>query len=156
MTPVSALELKVPPAAVTAAFALLMWGVAVLTPALRVEIPGRRAIAYAFVAAAAVVAVAGVAAFRRAGTTVDPTRPDKASALVTSGIYRVTRNPIYLGLLLALVGWSVALAHPLALGLAGLFVVYMNRFQIRPEERALRAAFPEAFATYAQSTRRWM
>ena len=150
------LDLNVPPAAVTAACAGLMWLVADLTPSLRLPIPGRTVLAYAVVAAGAVVGVAAVVSFWRASTTVDPTRPEAASSLVTTGVYRLSRNPMYLGLLLALVGWAVALAHPLALLVAPLFVAYISRFQIRPEERALHATFGADFEAYARSVRRWL
>lgn len=152
----TALELRVPPVIVVAASAGLMWLVAALAPVPALKLPGRAGVALAFVVVGAAVALAGVVAFRRAATTVNPVRPDAASSLVTSGIYRVTRNPMYLGLLLALVGWAVWLAHPLALLVVPLFAAYIGRFQIGPEERALRARFGEAFEAYARRTRRWL
>ncbi|MCY1553776.1 Phospholipid methyltransferase [compost metagenome] len=106
--------------------------------------------------AGAFVALFGVASFRRAKTTVNPTTPGAASALVDSGIYRYSRNPMYLGLLLVLAGWGLWLAHALALLGLPAFVVYMNRFQIAPEERALTAVFGDAFAAYRQKVRRWI
>ena len=152
----TALELRVPPALVTAVFAGLMWLTATLVPSLTRDVPGRVSIAVAFFAAGAALALAGVLAFHRASTTVNPVRPEAASSLVTSGVYRVTRNPMYLGFLSALVGWGVWLAHPLPYLAVLLFVAYMGRFQIGPEERALRAAFGEAFEAYSRSTRRWL
>ena len=133
-----------------------MWLAAVLLPSLAFDVPGRVAVAIAFAVAGAVVALAGVAAFRRASTTVNPIRPEAVSSLVTSGVYRITRNPMYLGFLLALIGWAVWLAHPLSLLVVPLFVIYMNRFQIVPEERVLRARFETAFDSYSGGTRRWL
>lgn len=150
------LELRVPPVLVVAAVAVLMWLVARLTPSLRVDLPGRGVVALVLLTSGAAIAWAGVSSFRRASTTVNPIRPQDASSLVTSGVYRFTRNPMYLGLLLALLGWAAWLAHPLALLVALLFVPYMGRFQIAPEERALRAAFGKDFETYARRTRRWL
>jgi protein-S-isoprenylcysteine O-methyltransferase Ste14 len=152
----SVLELRVPPVIVTAVFAGLMWLMAWLTPSLVLTTPGRVAITATFFVVGGAVALAGVIAFRRASTTVNPIRPESASSLVTSGVYRLTRNPMYLGLLFVLLGWAVWLAHPLSLLIVLLFAVYMSRFQIRPEERALRASFGESFETYARSTRRWL
>lgn len=152
----AALELRVPPVVVTLACAGLMWAAAALSPSLAFDVPGRAVIAVVLAVAGAAVALAGVFAFRRAETTVNPVRPDAASSLVASGVYRVTRNPMYLGFLLALLGWAVWLAYPLAFLVLPLFVAYMSRFQIRPEERALRARFGESFESYSRSTRRWL
>ncbi len=102
------------------------------------------------------VSIAGVLSFRRAGTTVDPTRPQKASSLVSSGIYRYSRNPMYLGMLLVLIGWGVYLSNIPALLLVPVFVIWMNRFQIRPEQRALTELFGGEFELYRQSVRRWI
>ncbi|WP_330948092.1 isoprenylcysteine carboxylmethyltransferase family protein [Thermomonas sp. LB-4] len=102
------------------------------------------------------VALAGVIEFRRARTTVDPMRPERASALVSSGIYRVTRNPMYLGFALILVGWIVALRCLPALPIAAVFVLYLDRVQIPPEEAALQACFGSAFDEYASRVRRWL
>jgi protein-S-isoprenylcysteine O-methyltransferase Ste14 len=76
--------------------------------------------------------------------------------VVTSGIYRLSRNPMYLGFLLALAGWTVFLGNIIALALLPLFVAHMNAFQIKPEERALLAKFGPAYAQYMRTTRRWL
>ncbi|NER62664.1 isoprenylcysteine carboxylmethyltransferase family protein [Pseudomonas sp. MAFF212427] len=99
---------------------------------------------------------AGVLSFRRARTTVNPLKPETASALVRSGVYRYTRNPMYLGFATVLVAWAILLAWPPALlGVLG-FVVYMNLFQIGPEERALARRFGGEFAQYCNGVRRWV
>lgn len=104
----------------------------------------------------AVVAIAGVIEFRRARTTVDPMHPGRASALVSSGIYRFTRNPMYLGFALILIGWIVALRCLPALPIVAAFVLYLDRVQIPPEEAALRGCFGAAFDAYASHVRRWL
>jgi protein-S-isoprenylcysteine O-methyltransferase Ste14 len=101
-------------------------------------------------------ALAGAVAFRKAATTLNPMRPATASALVTSGIYRFSRNPLYVGLLLALSGWTVFLSHALGLLFLPTFVAYMNRFQIAPEEHVLAEEFGAGFAAYKQSVPRWL
>ena len=106
--------------------------------------------------ALAYLAVAGVVAFRRARTTVDPRDPGKSTELVATGIYRASRNPMYVGFLIALAGWGVFLGNLLALVALPLFVAAMTRFQIAPEERALRARFGERFTRYERSVRRWL
>jgi len=102
------------------------------------------------------VAFAGVVSFHRVRTTVNPWRPHASSALVTSGVYRKTRNPMYLGLMLGLAGWGRLLANLYALLIGFIFIPYMNRFQIRPEERALEQAYGKSFVDYCRQARRWL
>lgn len=152
----SSLELKIPPLAQVAVFAALMWLAARAVPALAFGFPGQLAAALLLAGAGALVAAAGVLAFRRAHTTVDPRDPAKSTELVATGIYRASRNPMYLGFLLALAGWGIFLGNVLALAALPLFVAAMNRLQIAPEERALRARFGESFTRYERSVRRWL
>ena len=113
------------------------------------------AAALALAAAGGALALAGVWAFARSRTTVNPLAPQRARALVTGGVYRYTRNPMYLGMLLALAGWAVWLGNAAALLALPLFVAVLNTLQIRPEEAALRARFGADYARYAQRVRRW-
>lgn len=150
------LELKVPPLLVVLLVGAAMALASAALPALDYTVPGRRALAVALVLLGAAAASAGVLAFRRARTTVDPTRPETASALVAVGIYRVTRNPMYLGFLLALAGWAVWLSNVAACIGLPLFVLWMNRLQIAPEERALAQRFGAEFDAYRARVRRWL
>lgn len=152
------LELKVPPPVVTLAVGVLMWALARVLPVLDFALPWslRRALAVAFAVAGVALVVACALQFRRAGTTVNPMRPAGATALVDTGFYRFSRNPIYLGDALILVGWGLWLANLASLASIVLFVAYLNRFQIEPEERALRAAFGPAFDAYRARVRRWV
>jgi len=109
-----------------------------------------------FVLAGALTCLAGVASFRRARTTVNPMKPDSTAALVVAGIYNYSRNPMCLGFLLILLGWALFLSNGLALLLLPAFVLYMNRFQIRPEERVLAALFAHDYAAYHARVRRWL
>ena len=106
--------------------------------------------------ASAVVAVAAVASMLLARTTMNPLDPTKARNLVTGGVFRLSRNPMYLSLLLLLVAYAVRLDSP-AVWLGPLvFIAYVTRFQIHPEERALQAKFGEAYLRYRMRTRRWL
>ncbi len=98
----------------------------------------------------------GLFEFTRSGTTVDPTKPETASSLVESGIYRLTRNPVYLGMLLILLAIAVRSGDWLALIPAVGFVLWMNRFQIGPEERALTGVFGAPYTEYCGRVRRWV
>jgi protein-S-isoprenylcysteine O-methyltransferase Ste14 len=151
-----ALELKIPPPAVTVLIAGAMWVVSLVTPSLDVPRLIRVVAAIAIAVAGGGIALSGAVSFRRAGTTVNPMKPETASSLVTTGIYRVTRNPMYVGDLFVLVAWAIFLSAPWALAGALAFVLYMNRFQIAPEERVLSAMFGTGYSTYTSRVRRWL
>ena len=82
--------------------------------------------------------------------------PGLATSIVTTGVYRLSRNPMYVGFLLMLAAWGVFLANVLSVLLLPLFVVYLNRFQIISEENALLAKFGDDYARYLRSVRRWV
>jgi len=151
-----ALEIRIPPVAVALATAGLMWLVARAVPALGFLFPARDVVAMSFSLAGAVISALGVISFRRARTTLNPMTPESTSSLVRSGIYMVTRNPMYLGILLVLLGWAIFLSNVLSFLFLPTFVLYMNRFQIEPEERALAALFGQAFSAYKASVRKWL
>lgn len=150
------LELRVPPVAVVALAAALMWVAARWLPQAAFPLPARGAVAVALVALGAAIAIAGVVEFRRARTTVNPMTPEAASAVVATGVFRFSRNPMYLGMLFALAGWGAWLGNAVSLVALPLFVLYMNRFQIVPEERALAERFGDAYRAYLQRVRRWI
>jgi len=106
--------------------------------------------------ASAVVVAAAVASMWHARTTINPLDPTKATSLVTTGVFRVSRNPMYLSLLLLLVAYAVRLDSPAVWIGPFFFIAYVNRFQIHPEERALKAKFGEAYLRYKMRTRRWL
>lgn len=150
------LELKIPPPIVALLIGGAMWLLARYVPSF---IFGRMwSLALAPVVAGAGLALALVAmfGFMKAKTTIHPDKPQKTSALVTSGIYRFTRNPMYLGLLLVLAGWAIWLSNAAPFLLLPLFVLYINRFQIGPEERILSAKFGAAYDEYRKTVRRWV
>lgn len=150
------LELKIPPPLVALLVAAAMWVGARFAPPL--ALPRDIALLAAASLCLAGIAAAGAAivAFRRARTTVNPTRPQETSALVSSGIYGLSRNPMYAGLLLVLAGWTVYLSSPWLLAGPVGFILYMNRFQIVPEERLLSEKFGGAYAAYRSTVRRWL
>ena len=114
------------------------------------------AVALGLALAGGALALAGLAEFRRVRTTFNPLAPQRASALVTTGVYRITRNPMYLGMLLVLAGWAWWLGSAAAwLGLP-LSVLALNRLQIQPEERAMRQRFGDEYQRYAARVRRWL
>lgn len=150
------LELKLPPVALWLIIGGLMWLTAFFAAPLRFHFQTRIVVAVLLGLAGLIVAAAGVISFRRADTTVNPMQPNSASSLVVSGIYRFTRNPMYLGMLLVLIGWGVFLGSAFALIWIPGFIVYMNLFQILPEERALGRRFGDDFFAYKANVRRWI
>lgn len=102
------------------------------------------------------VFAASVYQFWRARTTVDPRKIDQASALITKGVYRWSRNPIYVADVLLLLAWAVWLGAWINLLLVVVFILYVTRFQIEPEEAALTEKFGADYQRYCRSTRRWI
>ncbi|WP_230818135.1 methyltransferase family protein [Rheinheimera aquimaris] len=153
---IQALELKIPPLVLVTLFALAMWLLTLVVPAVTLPAVWHLVLAGIFAISGAGVALAGVLAFRRANTTVDPRVPQQSSSLVIRGIYRYSRNPMYLGFLLLLLALTCYLMNVAAMALLPLFVLYMNRFQIVPEERFLLQKFGADYQAYCERVRRWL
>ena len=136
--------------------ALVMWWVSRYGVVEGVPPHWRIGAALVIAAIGAAFDVAGILAFGRAKTTVNPMKPEKSAALVCSGVYRITRNPMYVGMVLILLAWAVYLTSPWALFGPLAFAAYITRFQIKPEERMLAARFGDAFANYQARVRRWL
>ena len=151
-----ALELKIPPAAVFLACAAGMWLLAGAFPGGEFELRYAGFLALAIAGSGLAVALAGIAEFRRLSTTVNPIRPGEASSIVTGGIYRYTRNPMYVGLACCVLAWAVYLRNYAALPWIVIFVAYMTQFQIKPEERALQEKFGDEYTSYKSRVRRWL
>ena len=150
------LELRIPPPIVGLIIAGGMWTVAHLPPIVQFPRLGRLSVALVLGVIGVAVAVGGVISFRRAATTVSPLKPETSAALVSTGIYSFTRNPMYLGMALALVAWTVYLSSVWSLLGPVLFALYITRFQIVPEERVLDRLFGASFAAYKKRVRRWL
>ena len=128
-----------------------------MLPQFTFALPFRAAIAIVLVIISMVICGLAIQAFLRLHTTVNPTRPDQSSSLVVGGIFRFSRNPMYLGFLLLLIAWAAYLGHIPSLLLAPpLFIGYMNTFQIIPEEEALSQIFGDDFTSYRKKVRRWL
>ena len=150
------MPLLVPPPLQGLIIAALMWAVSRYGPDLAFAVPGQGLAAIAFAAVGLAIELIATGAFIRAKTTVNPLRPSKADKLVVAGLYKFSRNPMYLGLLLLLIGWATYLASPLNLLLLAAFVWYITMFQIKPEEAALTEKFGEDYLAYKRRVRRWI
>lgn len=150
------LELKVPPLLVLLLTGAGMYLVTWMATRCEFAVPGGRATGFSVALLGMAICASGVYSFRTHRTTVDPTRPEAATHLVVSGVYRFTRNPMYLGFAALLLGWGLLLGDVLAILGVPAFVLYLSRFQIYPEERALRQKFGGEFDAYARRVRRWV
>lgn len=150
------LELKIPPAVLVILFAITMWIISFMNPGAVIQIPGKEwVVGILWLAGFSLITVAAVQ-FISAKTTVNPMTPGLVTSIVATGIYRLSRNPMYVGFLLMLAAWGILIANVLSILLLPLFVVYLNRFQIIPEENALLAKFGNDYANYLKSVHRWV
>ncbi len=150
------LENKIPPPIVALLFGLAMWFTAGLGFQFNLPLWLARALTGGCLIIGLMIPIAGSIAFRKAQTTINPLKPEQASTLVTNGVFRLSRNPMYLGMSLVLLAWAISLMNVAAILLVPCFMLYIDRFQIRPEERALVANFGEEFEAYRHSVRRWL
>jgi len=152
----SKLELKIVPPVIVLIFALGMWVVSLVTPQIAIIAGSKILIGGLFIAAGIVLMLVSAFSLSRAKTTINPRRPENSSALVVSGTYTLSRNPIYLADLLILLGWGLYLSNLFALALVIAFIFYVTRFQIMPEERALEKRFGDQYLAYKNKVRRWI
>jgi protein-S-isoprenylcysteine O-methyltransferase Ste14 len=153
---IARLELRLPPLLVVMLVGAAMWMIAEATRPVEVAPWLRLGLAALLLITGAWLAVAGVIEFRRASTTVNPMAPGDSSTVVDSGVYRYTRNPMYLGFVFVLLAWAAWLAAPWALLGPAAFVAWMTRLQILPEERALLERFGDDYRAYRERVRRWV
>ena len=146
----------IPPPVVVAIFGLLMWMAARSLAWGQFAFPLQATVAIVLLIAGLLLMAVAVAAFIAAKTTVNPLKPSRATSLVTTGVFGISRNPIYLGDLLVLSALAVWLGNVFNLLLLALFIGYINRFQIIPEERALATLFGERYIAYCARVRRWL
>ena len=150
------LEVKVPPPAVALLFGLLMWLASLVVAPVAVPFAARMGVAVVLASVGLTFGVAAMRSFLREKTTMNPIKPSAASSLVTGGVFRFTRNPMFLSLLLYLLAWAAYLSNWLALLFVPVFVLYINELQIKPEERALSALFGAEYTSYKTRVRRWL
>jgi protein-S-isoprenylcysteine O-methyltransferase Ste14 len=150
------LENRIPPPVVGLVSAVVMVAIARVAPALNINSNITTILALVALIAALAFFIPAIRAFRRERTTINPISIDKASTLVTTGVFGVTRNPMYVALTLVLVALSIWLATPWTLLGPIAFVVFIQRFQIIPEERVLLAKFGAAYEDYTHRVRRWL
>ena len=152
----SGLKLKIPPPITMCVFAGMMWLVDEYFPlAVWLDMPWNK-LGLGIVVLSFSLAIGAFRLFTHFETTPDPRHPEKATSLVTDGVYRLSRNPMYLSLLILLIGWSIYLGSLGATMLPPLFVWVITTLQIKPEEQALEKVFGQEYLEYKQRVRRWL
>ncbi len=147
---------KIPPPVILLLARIAAWFIAHSEYGYPVEIPFALIIAILLAASGLLIAARAIRQFGKAETTVNPLQPKEASSLVDDGIFARTRNPMYLGLLLVLLGWCLWLQSAGNVLVLLAFVLYITELQIKPEEAALRKVFGQAYIDYCARVRRWI
>lgn len=150
------LELLIHPPYVALIVVSFQFGMYYFFPFLNFQFPYANYCAILLAVISATLAGNGVLKFLKVATTIHPGKPEESSYLVTDGVYRFTRNPMYLGLFIGLMAFGIFLCNWISLLLPFLFSGYITRFQIQPEERILKVKFGEKYEQYLSKVRRWL
>ncbi|OEE93303.1 protein-S-isoprenylcysteine methyltransferase [Vibrio genomosp. F10 str. 9ZD137] len=150
------LEQKIPPVILTIIFVGIMYLTNLYLKFTLFDLPFKVEVLLIFFIIGVTFALAGVISFKKHKTTLDPMNTENVSTLVKSGVYRYTRNPMYVGMLMALLGYGFFLSNPINLFITVLFIWYMNKFQIKPEEVFLSSVFGNDYDEYKKSVKRWL
>ncbi len=150
------LSLKIPPPVQALIFGAVMWVVDNQVSGGQFQFEFQLPIAILIAISGVALVITSMLEFRRASTTIDPFHPEETSSLVDSGVFRFSRNPMYMSLLLVLIAWSIWLGSSYNLAVLAMFVSYITVFQIKPEEAVLKSLFGEEFEQYCSKVRRWI
>ena len=147
------LNTKIPPPIVT----LLCIGIIYLFESqIEYSEPDLKVVGIIFLILGLIIIFSAVLKFIKTKTTVDPTRPHKTSNLVINGIYKITRNPMYLGMLFLIMAYAIYNNNIIGCIIIPIFIFYINKFQIEPEEIEMRKKFGESFENYCKKVNRWL
>ena len=150
------MRLKIPPGVQVLFFGGAMWVISKYTEIVSLDFKGINEFALFFLSGGVLMIGFGIAEFRKSKTTITPLHPDQASRFVTSGIYRFTRNPMYFGMLLILFSIWLYLQNLANSIVLPLYVWFIRKYQIIPEEEALHKLFGEEYQHYQDKVRRWI
>ncbi|QDG78370.1 isoprenylcysteine carboxylmethyltransferase family protein [Labrenzia sp. PHM005] len=150
------LELKVPPVVVFLIALALLYAGHVALPFASISPAFQGTVAFVVALIGCAFGGQAVVAFIKAKTTVHPMKPEEASTLVTTGFFKVSRNPMYFGLLCLLLAAGIHWGTLTLVIIGPLFIWYMTEFQIKPEEERLKEVFGEDYLAYLEKVRRWI
>lgn len=147
------LELKIPPLLLMVIFGIVSFFISKVDP---FKFERLRYSSILLTCTASLISLWSVVIFKNEKTTVDPMNPSKSNRLVVKGIYKYSRNPMYLSFYLWLLAWSIYLGSPMSIVFSLFFVLYLSIFQIQPEEKVLIEKFGKSYEDYTESVRRWI
>ncbi len=150
------LKTKIPPPVYMLLFGIAMYFLAKAFPSPVLLEPVERSIGYAFAALALLLDFSAILQFFKLKTTVNPIKPQNTRTIVNKGMYRFSRNPMYLGLFFWLVAWAIYLAVPAPFLLLPVFIWLITVMQIIPEEKVLEEKFGDDYLNYKKQVRRWI
>ena len=150
------MKLLIPPPIQALLSAIMMWLISRYFTHANFSFNGINIFALIFLIIAAIIIILSMYKFKKIKTTISPLRPNKTSSLVNSGIYAYTRNPMYLGLLLMLFSTALFLKNLISFLIIPLFILFITKNQILPEEEALENIFGEEYKNYKKKVRRWV
>ena len=150
------LENKIPPPVLTVLTGAVMYAASTYTNKFVMDPIAQGLAITAVMVIAGFFGIRAIRLFNQTNTTIDPVHIENASSLVTTGIYQITRNPMYVSLTLMLCAWAIWLASPLQLIGPIFFAVFINRYQIIPEERMMSEKFDSEYEDYKSKVRRWL
>ena len=149
-------NLLIPPPIQGAFWGLIMWLIPNYMPHFNHYFIGQKLLACSFIGLGLLFDIISVITFIKQQTTINPINIDRTSELVTNGLYQISRNPMYLGLALVLIGWAILLGNPLNLIPFVLFIFIITTLQIKPEESVLESKFGDTYDNYRKHVRRWI
>ena len=145
---------RIPPPIVTLAFILLSFWLTSYLPKLVFNYQGLLSVLMILIGLT--IMVIAVKTFKKNETTLNPLSPREASYLVTNGIFSYTRNPMYLGMIIILLGVTIYNGVYIGIIILPCFVLYLTEFQIKPEEEAMEEIFSADYTDYLKRVRRWL
>ena len=150
------LKTKIPPPVYMLTFAGIMWLLDRYAPIAHWNTPPWTDIGWGIMVTGFLIDLSSITLFLRRKTSPNPMKPKKASKLVKTGLYRYTRNPMYLGMLILLSGWSIQLGSLSPLVFPPLLLITLTYLQIIPEEIALSEVLGKPYVAYKNSVPRWL
>lgn len=150
------MRLKIPPVLIFVISAFLMWVISGYSTNTLFGFSIPLWVSYLVASVGVIFGMLGVVQFSINKTTVNPHKPENSSSVVKNGIYKYTRNPMYLGLLILLIACGVYFGNGYSFLMIPIFIWYMNTYQIIPEEEMLINLFGDEYKEYQQKVRRWI
>ncbi len=150
------LELRIPPPLVALICAVLIWALNRLFTQFDYDFTGQRSIAIFLLAVGLTIDTLALLKFRQQKTTINPMKPNESTDLVITGVYKFSRNPMYLGLLIILCAWTLYVGNLISIVVLPIFIFYITKFQVLPEEAIMLKKFDQSYVEYKQKVRRWI